>query len=125
MIQVPSCCELSPMPGWASVIWLSLSYACSCKQPRIHSVSVPALRGKGFPNMSVAALKGKVFWQLGAKEYHKVTLHYKPHKRCLGKDTKGGRKQSRRQAFYCISCGDGAFQDGLGWVGFCGFCGLI
>ena len=30
---------------------------------------------KFFPNASIAALKGKVPWQLGAKEYHRVTYH--------------------------------------------------
>lgn len=31
--------------------------------------------------MHVSLLKRKVPWLLGAKEYHKVTLHNKPHKR--------------------------------------------
>lgn len=35
--------------------------------------------GEGFPNGSVAALKGKTSWQSEAGEYHKVTLHNKPH----------------------------------------------
>ena len=38
---------------------------------------------KGFPSGSVTALRGKVSWQLGAKEYHKVTPHNKPHTRDL------------------------------------------
>ena len=58
--------------------------------------SVTALRGKAFPievlqicssggkfPQSVADLKGKVSWQSGVKEYHKVTLHNKPHTRDL------------------------------------------
>lgn len=31
--------------------------------------------------MHVSLRKRKVPWLLGAKEYHKVTLHNKPHKR--------------------------------------------
>jgi hypothetical protein len=33
--------------------------------------------------MSVTALRGKVSWQLGAKEYHKVTQHNKSQTRDL------------------------------------------
>lgn len=41
--------------------------------------------------MHVSLLKRKVSWLLGAKEYHKVTLHNKPHKRdILGKTEEGG-----------------------------------
>jgi hypothetical protein len=39
--------------------------------------------GKGFPNRSVANVKGKLSWQTGAREYHKVTPHNKPHTRDL------------------------------------------
>jgi hypothetical protein len=38
--------------------------------------------GHVFPTATVTALRGKASWQLGAKEYHKVTSH----KRLLGKD---------------------------------------
>lgn len=38
-------------------------------------------------------LDGKVSWQLGAKEYHKVSLHNKPH----AKDLLGGGKNNNRR----------------------------
>lgn len=38
---------------------------------------------KGFSSANVTALRGKLSWQSGAKEYHKVTLHNKPHTRDL------------------------------------------
>jgi hypothetical protein len=63
------------------------------------SVSVTALRGKVFPNTSVAALMGKVSWQLGVK---KVTLYSKPHTRyLLGKIPERSSKElSRSEALY-------------------------
>lgn len=62
-------------------------------------VSVAALKGKAFPHRSGSALLGqgrfpqrkcftvfqKVSWQLGAKEYNKVTAHNKPHRRFIGR----------------------------------------
>lgn len=33
--------------------------------------------------VSVTALRGKVSWQLGATEYHKVKMHNNPHTRDL------------------------------------------
>lgn len=46
---------------------------------------------KGFPSVSVVALRGKISWQLGAKEYHKVTPHNKLHTRdLLGKTQERG-----------------------------------
>jgi hypothetical protein len=50
------------------------------KQKNGHTVSVTALGGGGGkdtppPNGNVAALRGKVSWQLGARDYHQVTLH--------------------------------------------------
>lgn len=68
-------------------------------------VSVAALKGKAFPHRSGSALLGqgrfpqrkcftvfqKVSWQLGAKEYHKVTVHNKPHiQDLLGGKSSGG-----------------------------------
>lgn len=38
----------------------------------------------------VTALKGKISWQLGGKEYHKVTLYNKPHPRDLWGKTQEG-----------------------------------
>ena len=51
--------------------------------------------GKGFPKGSAAVLKGKVSWQLRAKEYHDVTPHKRhttqaSNKSLIGKRT-GGR----------------------------------
>ena len=44
-----------------------------------------------FKAVSVAALKGKVSWQLGTKQYHLVTLYNKPHTRdLLGGETQEG-----------------------------------
>lgn len=37
--------------------------------------------GEGFPNVSFTALKGKIFWSSGTKEYYKVTQHNKLHTR--------------------------------------------
>jgi hypothetical protein len=50
---------------------------------------------------SVTAVRGKVFWQLGAKEYHKGTQQNKPHTRDLLGETQeavsllSGKKQQR------------------------------
>lgn len=42
--------------------------------------------------VSVTALRGKVSWQSGTKEYHVVTPNSKPHSRdVLGKPQKGSR----------------------------------
>ena len=70
--------------------------------------------------LSVIVKKGKVSWQLGAKEYHKVTLHNKVHTRDLliGKNTGGwlpqGKVQQRieqeagfTQSFLCLAMGIG------------------
>lgn len=43
-------------------------------------------------------LDGKVSWQLGAKEYHKVSLHNKPH----AKDLLGGGKKQQQESG-CLS----------------------
>lgn len=41
--------------------------------------------GKGFPSGNVTALNGKVSWQPGAKEYHKVTKQASHTRFILGK----------------------------------------
>lgn len=79
----------------------------------------------GGVSVSIRALRGK----LGANEYHKVTQHNKSHKPFIGKD-RGGRMAAsapvrsnkelgKRQAFYRVSYGGGAFQGSLGLEGFC------
>jgi hypothetical protein len=66
--------------------------------------------GKGFPNASLIALKGKLSWKVGVKEHHQVTLHNKPHARnLLGKTMaasaplRSRRELSWRQALYRVS----------------------
>lgn len=45
----------------------------------------------GVASVRVTAQKGKVSWHLGAKDYHQVTPHKKPHMRdLLGKIQEGG-----------------------------------
>lgn len=63
-------------------------------------------------------LQGKVSWQLGARGYHKVTLHNKPHTTVLlGKTQKGGRLY-----IGVLGGSRGSFP---GWPGIGGLCGLI
>ena len=50
--------------------------------------------GKGFPNGSVAVLRGKMSWQQGAKKYHKLTPYNKP----LEKDARGWLPWLRQEA---------------------------
>lgn len=58
---------------------------------------------KGFPSAKVTAQKGKISWQLGVKEYHKVTAHSEPHIRDLMGKTQeadclcSGEKQQRTE----------------------------
>lgn len=48
-------------------------------------------KGRGFPYVSVTALRGKRSWQPEAKKYPKVTLHNKSHARDLiGRKISGG-----------------------------------
>lgn len=66
-------------------------------------------------NVSVTALRQKLSWQLGAKDYHKVTLHNKLHTQIYweGKlremiacvQVKSNRELDRRQALYRVSWG--------------------
>lgn len=91
-------------------------------------VSVAALKGKAFPHRSGSALLGqgrfpqrkcftvfqKVSWQLGAKEYNKVTAHNKPHRRFIGRgkprrvaasaEERSSRELSRRDGLYSFFC---------------------
>lgn len=48
--------------------------------------------------VSFATLKGKLFWQLRAKEYQSYTSQQTPHKRLTGKDTRGWPPLLRREA---------------------------
>jgi hypothetical protein len=85
--------------------------------------------------VSVTALRGKESWQLGAKEYPKVTPQNKTHTRdLLGKGQQGASVQersskelSRRQAIQdCLK--HGVSQSGLflgQTQGLVGICGLI
>lgn len=52
------------------------------------SVQVSQLCGERFPQCKY--LRGRVSWQSGAKEYHKVKLHNKPHTRHLLEKTQDG-----------------------------------
>ena len=47
------------------------------------TVNVTAPQGKASSNGRITVLKGKVFWQPGAREYHKGTTYPKPNKRHL------------------------------------------
>ena len=47
---------------------------------------------------SVTAVRGKVFWQLGAKEYHKGTQQNKPHTR----DLLGGKNSGDPPGCLCL-----------------------
>jgi hypothetical protein len=70
--------------------------------------------GQRDPSLSVTALRGKVSWKLGAKEYHKVihSAQQTSHMRLMGREkfrTRSSKELSRRGAG-----GRGAvFQGGL------------
>lgn len=79
---------------------------------------------------SVTALRGKVSWWSGVKEYHKVIqqqttnltqeIDWERHKRVAASGQgRSSSELSRRHILYRISWGCRAFQGGLGLVVFC------
>lgn len=67
----------------------SLCKCHSSKEKSFPDGGIAALKGR-FPQWKCysSALKRKMSWQLGAKDYHKTTRPNKPHTRFIGKDTK-------------------------------------
>lgn len=113
----PEGCLLSGYSSGKSRSLEAGDQVCSRGQVKISSeektspIEVLQLRVGRFPYASVIALQGKVFWRSGAKKYHKVAPHNKPHIRdlCRGTQEDGrlclGKKQQqtgRNQALYTV-----------------------
>lgn len=80
----------------------------------INSISLLAI------TVSVTALNGKVSWQPGTKEYHKITLHIKLQTRgLLGKSKRGlpllglGAEELSKRQTYIVFLGGKAPQVGF------------
>jgi hypothetical protein len=67
--------------------------------------------GGSFPNATVSSFEEKAILAVGAKDYYKITLGNKPHKRFIGKDTRclplprWEASENRMQAYVGVEVG--------------------